>query len=411
MSGAFLLALALLSAPCAAKGLRFMVTIDAGPAERRDAPVAVRLGVREHFSADEARQLHPFVTATLEPAGEPSARRAIQAEFVLGADGAPAAIEAFWVEARLAAGYRVSYVLTLAGASAGSGTGFHYDEGTGYRDLLYAGRPVWRHVTAYDPARHEETSKVFHALFGTKEDRRDFITKGPGGFYSHHRGLFIGWRDVEAGGKHYDFWHCPDVALRHRNYLPARELAGPVVAREAAVNEWTDQSGAAVVRETREVTTWRAREGEWVLDFVFALEAAAGPVGLGGDAQHAGFQFRAAQEVADRKDAAYLRPASARGTGDDLWEDCSWAACCFDARGRSYTVLHIDHPSNPRPMTYSTRDYGRFGSFFTASITPGTPLELRYRVRVRDDNASPAWCQGAYDDYVAPVRMAAERLP
>ena len=36
---------------------------------------------------------------------------------------------------------------------------------------------------------------------------------------------------------------------------------------------------------------------------------------------------------------------------------------------RRYELLFMDHPKNPRPTTFNTRDYGRFGSYFVADVT------------------------------------------
>ena len=44
----------------------------------------------------------------------------------------------------------------------------------------------------------------------------------------------------------------------------------------------------------------------------------------------------------------------------------------------------MDGPANPRPTTYSTRPYGRFGAFFTGEVTPQKPLKVSYRLVIRD---------------------------
>ena len=40
------------------------------------------------------------------------------------------------------------------------------------------------------------------------------ITKGPGGRYTHHRGIYFGFNKTAYG----DFWHCPDVSQRHESF-------------------------------------------------------------------------------------------------------------------------------------------------------------------------------------------------
>src|SRR4051794_39079497 len=88
----------------------------------------------------------------------------------------------------------------LAGDSAKS-TGFRFVDGDGYRDLLFNDQPIYRHMTKYDPADRENTNKPFHHLYGMHGE--GFMTKGPGGFETHHRGLFLGFT-TPAG----NFWAC-----------------------------------------------------------------------------------------------------------------------------------------------------------------------------------------------------------
>nr|MCU0875452.1 PmoA family protein [Pirellulaceae bacterium] len=52
------------------------------------------------------------------------------------------------------------------------------------------GKPVARYEYAYAADRFQDTYKPFlHVL---DADGKEPITKGPGGFYTHHRGIFIG---------------------------------------------------------------------------------------------------------------------------------------------------------------------------------------------------------------------------
>ena len=52
----------------------------------------------------------------------------------------------------------------------------------------------------------------------------------------------------------------------------------------------------------------------------------------------------------------------------DTWENGDWVHCAFTVQGRAYGVSHFDAPTNPRPNRYSTRPYGRFGSFFESEV-------------------------------------------
>ena len=112
----------------------------------------------------------------------------------------------------------------LAGATVAAAEGFSWvtDESNGTSDLILDGKPVIRYMFAYDTStkdRAHETYKVYHHVFGPKSGRQ--ITKGAGGKYTHHRGVFVGWNKTSFGdGKQYDFWHCKNGAhLRHIRFV------------------------------------------------------------------------------------------------------------------------------------------------------------------------------------------------
>ena len=70
--------------------------------------------------------------------------------------------------------------------------------------------------------------------------------------------------------------------------------------------------------------------------------------------------------------------------------DLPWAAMGFELEGRRYAVQIVDHPSNPRPTTWSAyRDYGRFGVFFRGEVKTGRPLVVRHRVWVAEGELPP----------------------
>src|SRR5689334_3640942 len=67
---------------------------------------------------------------------------------------------------------------------------FRFVDGDGYRELHYQGRPIYRYMIKYDPKDRENTYKPFHHVYGFHDE--GFITKGPGGMETHHRGIFFG---------------------------------------------------------------------------------------------------------------------------------------------------------------------------------------------------------------------------
>jgi hypothetical protein len=71
----------------------------------------------------------------------------------------------------------------------------------------------------------------------------------------------------------------------------------------------------------------------------------------------------------------------------------------------------MDHPDNPRPIIYSTRSYGRFGSFFTGKVDEGKPLHQKYRLLVTNGAtglAAPDEYAALYHDFIAPVKVTIE---
>ena len=182
-------------------------------------------------------------------------------------------------------------------------------------------------------------------------------------------------------------------------------------ARMASIVNWMTKDGKAVVRDVRQVTARRVAADQVILDFDIMAQSRGEDVQTAGNAHHGGFHFRAAEEVQGpattkpsiRKGlATYIRPPQAKLVNDDIWSDAPWTACMFSVKGNAYVVVHMNHPDNPGPVTYSTRPYGRFGAFFTTTLQANNPLHLRYRIMVLDGKTHPNAEQLAalYADYV-----------
>ncbi len=270
-------------------------------------------------------------------------------------------------------------------------------DGDGFRDVLADGKTVLRHMNAWDPARRDATYKPFLHVFDFAGEKP--ITKGPGGQFTHHRGAFIGWNKTTFGGKTYDFWHCKNVERKHVKYLDSSK-DGTL----ASVTEWPTPEGKVVISETQTVKSTKLADGSVQLDFDFRLEAPNGPVQLDGDVQHAGFHFRAAEEVQKTaKETQYTIPEGAKPVKGDVYEGANWVVCSFVIGDKRYAVAHFNDPKNPTPLQYSTRAYGRFGAFSKAEVKPDAPLSLRYRIVVTDgaQPKSAADWQKEWDGFAA----------
>src|SRR5262249_13916931 len=145
-------------------------------------------------------------------------------------------------------------------------------------------RPVLRYVyKALDDSTkesREQTYKVYHHLYDPSGQR--LVTKGPGGLYTHHRGIFYGFNKVTYDdGKQVDIWHCTgDTYQGHENFL-ARE-AGPVLGRHRVAIAWHGKGKEVFAKEERELTVYRVPGGQLV-EFASKLRTTDGPIKLDGD--------------------------------------------------------------------------------------------------------------------------------
>jgi hypothetical protein len=292
-----------------------------------------------------------------------------------------------WVIPQVEPGRESRWTATLAVAPPPTRDLFVWEEcGEGELNLLFGSRRTLRYMHAFDrsmPERLEETYKPYHHVFDSVGEK--LLTKGPGGLYSHHRGIFIGWNKLKIGDKEYDFWHMTGVAQRHQRVL--YQAAGPVLGHLKTLIHWTDPEGIPVISEEREVTVYRPSAPMiLLLDFHTCLKAVAGDLYLDGDPEHAGVQYRAHNDVAEGDEtvkATYVFHKDGIDAHKD--ENLPWAMMSYGLHGKRYTVQHMNHPDNPRPTLYSAyRDYGRFGAFFRKKLKAGETLTLRYRILITE---------------------------
>jgi hypothetical protein len=263
-----------------------------------------------------------------------------------------------------------------------------------YTDLLFNGRPVLRYMYAKLDETNKETRsatfKPYHHVFDPAGTR--LITKGPGGLFPHHRGLYFGFNRISYGNKQTaDTWHCNNGEFQSHEQFLASE-AGPVLGRHTVQIDWHGKDGKTFARETREMTAYNTAGGT-LIEFASRLESLVGPIKLDGDPQHAGFQFRATQDVPDKTKAHtyYLRPDGKGEPGkfrnwpnDKQHVNLPWHALSIVLDGKRYTIAMLDRPENPKEARFSERDYGRFGSYFEYELDENKPLELNYRVWVQE---------------------------
>ncbi|HET6576435.1 MAG TPA: DUF6807 family protein [Fimbriiglobus sp.] len=302
----------------------------------------------------------------------------------------------------------------------------HETQGT--TDLVFDKRPVLRFVhPAHDastPDRHDMTFKPFVHVF--EPARGEYLLTGgaypfsdKSKLYPHHRGLFYGWMRITYDGKQADTWHGRKGEFTEQGKALVRE-AGEVLGRYRAGVAWHGQDGKTFATEEREVTAYHVPGGT-LIDFASVLKTDRPKVRLDGDPQHAGFHFRAAQEVAkDTKAQTYFLRPDGKGamgqtrnwdakTRDPKTVDLPWDAMSFVVHGKRYTVLRMDHQANPGEARGSERDYGRFGDYFEYELAPGKPLTVRYRVWVQEGEMTKEECEALHRAFVDPPVVTAAK--
>ena len=290
------------------------------------------------------------------------------------------------------------------------------DQKGDYLELLFDGVKVTRYMYAYDTSSEQrtfETYKPFHHIFDASGN---LLTNGPDGvhpyqknkiLYPHHRGLLIGWNRLTFGGRQYDLWHMKEAHQVHQEFLEL--AAGPVLAKSKTLIHWNDKNGEPIIAEQRTTTVFRQSDPTvLLLDFNTDLKAVRGNVFLNGDPEHAGFQYRAHNDVAaggKEVKATYLFHKDGIDPKKDY--DLPWMAMSYGLNDRRCNVQHLNHPGNPKPTIYSAyRDYGRFGAFFKEEIPAGKTLTLRYRIWVgRGEMPKRQELVGRYSAFVEGIKV------
>ena len=249
-------------------------------------------------------------------------------------------------------------------------------------DVVSDGKVVVRYMYEHDTStkeKHHETYKPYLHVFDAEGKKP--ITKGAGGKFTHHRGIFIGWSKTQANGKSYDRWHMKGGDIIHQKFSKQEVKEGAAVF--TSVTHWMDDQEKAFLEEERPFTiTEGVHGGRVMIDFHTKLSPVSGDVFLKGDPEHAGVQYRPANEV-DTKKTKYLFPNGV--TKVNGVKDLPWAAENYTLDGKEYGVVHMNAPTNPKGTVHSAyRDYGRFGTFFQKEIKKGESLELDYGFLILD---------------------------
>ncbi len=381
------------------------VAVAAGAFDRMDTPVCAEI----ELSAERMKE--PICIA---------AEGKVQPAQIEPADGGKARV--WWIIDKLAKGQSRTYAL-MPGKAAADGSAFHWKDSSTdkvkSKDLLFGDRPVIRYMhTPFDGSSKESidiTRKPYHHVFDPDGSR--LITKGEGGLYPHHRGIFYGHNRVKLPGqaKHVDVWSASDAHQLHTGFV--REFGGPVFGGHVVTIDWKDREGKTFATETRTVRVFRSPKDQTLIQFDTTVRTDDGPVALeSSNNHHGGVQFRPVQAVAENKtETRFLRPGKwttmPAGVAIDVekhgdFRDLPWNAIQFKIGDRAYTVADLCNPKNPRNAEMSERDYGRFGEYSTWKLTKDSPLSLTYRFWVVATHAvKPADVDAKAHDFASPPKV------
>jgi hypothetical protein len=269
---------------------------------------------------------------------------------------------------------------------------------------LYVGSELWLStVTApFDANNAEETYKVYTHLMGF-EDKQP-ITKGAGGKYTHHRGLFLGWSKTKVSDTSYDTWSMKNSFQQHLNWeeiqMGEDKSSQVEMIRWYGWDEKTKKVGPALVTEHRIIRASRGGEGLRYIDLTSYLDREGGDTQFRGDLQHAGVHLRMDNEVSEHEDTTqYILPDGAEELDDDKVVGAWWVCASVVVREKRIWIMHMTPPNHPSGVpVYSIRRYGRFGAFWEPDLKP-EGIKLVFRIALSKNELDQAACQALYDAY------------
>jgi len=244
-------------------------------------------------------------------------------------------------------------------------------------EVKYQGKIVASYLTANDTSngtRANETYKPYLRIVDPTTEQA--ITKGPGGTYTHHRGIFFGWMRIGLENQRMDFWSMGAGRQIHTAFK--EQSAQAQGAKLVSLIDWKARNGQLVVSEERTMTfAALAAPGFLQVDFATTITAEAGDLNLEADPEHGGVHYRAPEEV-DGTKTQYFFPVEHPQPHKDL--DYRWVGMTYVLADKTYGVVEINHPSNPTSTKWSAyRDYARFGAYPHTNLKKGEKLTLRYR--------------------------------
>jgi len=240
-----------------------------------------------------------------------------------------------------------------------------------YLDISCQGKLLGRYMTSRDSAQ-EKSLEIFKPYLDIYDAQGTApITEG-----THHPGIFIGYEKLRVNGKTHDLWHMKDGDQIHQKFSSMN--ANPESASFTSLVNWNDSNNTTLLAEERTFTFLAPPACAYVeVDMISKLTALVGDTQLDGQVKKAGIHFHPGNGT-DLKQTVYVFPQKQADPHTDV--DYPWVGESFTLNGKQYSVVYLNHPSNPRNTLFSAyRDYGRIGAFFKTTVAKSQTLTLHVR--------------------------------
>jgi hypothetical protein len=278
----------------------------------------------------------------------------------------------------------------LASYAAGATGGFSWKQEQGRYVLYENGKPVlaYNHTVQSPEGVPRDRARCCYVHPIWSPEGVVLTDDFPADHY-HHRGLFWAWTVVETGRGKYDLWMLKRIAP---SSMSVSVESGNSVARFRARNRISVPGEEPIMREEVSITARPARDGVREFDIELELAAVSGPVVLRGSQERGKSYGGVSVRFAPRKQTAIRTDRGPLPKDDDLTK-YAWAELEGQFEGGRAALRLTSHSANPgHPQQWVLRNYGFIGASFPGrsedvekyTLEPGTPLRLRYTVRVTD---------------------------
>ena len=296
-------------------------------------------------------------------------------------------------------------------APAAAKTGFSFKDIDDKSVGLWDGdKPVlvYNHGVITNPKVPAEDSRrsracYIHPLYGL--DGEVLTDDFPKDHY-HHHGIFWSWPHVGIDGKEYDLWMSNNIQQRFVRWIarqPSAEFSGPD-ALLAVENGWFVGERKVMVEQVWICVHKVAGEGRSIdVNFLFhPVDKAITLRGAEGKS-YGGLNLRYAPRP--EKETVITVP-SGRSEEALLETPLPWAdlgARFTGGKGPSGAAIFVDPGHPDYPPTWLTRPYGvlcvGWPGVKGKTFSPGTPIELKYRIWVHRGEPAVTQLKRAYDEY------------